>query len=313
LLIGGGAGLFFERQSAYDNNIRRIPKAFPGGQRPSAGPDGAENWLLLGSDRRDQGDPGYGKISGERADTIMLAHLPADRKTAYLVSFPRDLWVTIPGRGRSKINAAYSYGGSSLLIATIEKLSGVRIDHFGIIDFSGMRQMTDALGGVDVRLSRAIHDPKNKITWQAGVNHLNGDRALKFVRQRYGLPGGDFDRIKRQQAFMKALARKSVSRGTFTNPLKLNAFLNALTKSVSVDDSVTIGDLRSQALSFRNVRAGDIEFMTVPTRGTGNVRRQSVVFLDSVRSPLLFNAIRGDKMGDYVKSGDNGNKVDSVN
>lgn len=313
LLVIGAVGLFYERQSTFDRNIQRIPKAFPSGQRPPAGPEGTENWLLLGSDRRDPGDPGFGKISGERADTIMLAHLPADRRKAYLVSFPRDAWVTIPGHGKDKINAAYAYGGSALLIATIEKLTGVRIDHFGVIDFAGMRSMTDALGGVDVRLDRAVYDPKSKVRWRAGVNHLDGERALMFVRQRYGLSGGDFDRIKRQQAFLKALARKAVSRGTFTNPLKLNAFLNALTKSVSVDDSVTISKLRSQALSYRNLRANDIAFMTVPTRGTAQVRGQSIVRLHPVKSPLLFDALRTDKVDEYLKSQGDDNEVDSVN
>jgi LCP family protein required for cell wall assembly len=314
LLAGGAVGLAFNRQSAYDRNIKRIPGAFPTGpDRPAAGPQGVENWLLLGSDKRGPGDPGYGKIGGERADTIMLLHLPADHKAAYLVSFPRDAWVSIPGHGKTKINAAYAYGGSRLLIETIEKLTGVRIDHFGTIDFAGMRTMTDALGGVDVRVNQTIYDPNNKVTWKAGVNHLNGDLALKFVRQRYGLARGDFARIERQQAFLKALAKKAVSRGTFTNPLKLNAFLDALTKSVSVDDSVKIGHLRSRALSFRNLRAGDISFMTVPTRGTGRERGQSVVYLHALKSPMLFDALRRDRMGDYLKNKNALNRVDKVN
>lgn len=314
VLVASVVGLVLNRQSAYDRNMKRIPNAFPSGpDRPAAGAAGAENWLLLGSDKRDPGDPGYGKIGGQRADTIMLAHLPADHKAAYLVSFPRDSWVTIPGHGKSKINAAYAYGGSALLIQTIEKITGVRVDHFGIIDFGGLRTMTDALGGVDVRIDRAVHDPKNKVTWKAGVNHLNGDLALKFVRQRYGLPDGDFGRIKRQQAFLKALAKKSVSRGTFTNPLKLNAFLDALTKSVSVDDSVKIGHLRSRALNFRDLRAGDISFMTAPTQGTGREGAQSVVYLHSLKAPLLYDALRRDRMGDYLKNKNALNKVDKVN
>jgi LCP family protein required for cell wall assembly len=313
LAAGGLTALGFERQSAYDRNIRRITKAFPTNpDRPPAGPAGAENWLLLGSDRRGKNDPGYGKIGGERADTIILAHLPADRKGAFLVSIPRDSWVTIPGRGKSKINAAYAYGGSALLIQTVEKLTSARIDHFGIIDFEGMRSMTNALGGVDVRVNQTVHDPKNKVTWKAGVNHLNGDLALKFVRQRYGLPGGDFDRIKRQQAFLKALAKKAVSRGTFTNPLKLNAFLDALTKSVSVDDSVRIADLRSRAISFRDLRANDIAFMTVPTKGTGSVGGQSVVLLNQTKAPVLYDALRRDRVGDYLKTKKTANSVDEV-
>jgi LCP family protein required for cell wall assembly len=269
--------------------------------------------MLIGSDTRVEGErPGQTSFGGQRSDTIMLVHLPKDRKAAYLVSIPRDSWVNIPGRGKSKINAAFSWGGSPLLISTIEGLTGVRVDHFAILNFEGMKTVTDALGGVDVRINETITDPMHHQTWQAGVNHLDGERALWFVRQRYGLSGGDFDRIKRQQAFLKALASKAVSRGTFTNPLKLNAFLSAMTKSVSVDDTVSVGKLRSLAFSFRNIRASDIGFMTAPTRGTGRQGAQSVVFLDPVKCKQLFQALRQDSVGTYLQNRGLTNKVDTV-
>lgn len=314
LLAGGTAGLFFERQNAYNHNIKRIPGALPNyANRPAAGPKGVENWLLIGSDTRTEGaQPGQTSYGGQRSDTIMLVHLPKDRKAAYLVSIPRDSWVTIPGHGKSKINAAFSWGGSPLLIRTVETLTGVRIDHFAILNFEGMQTMTDALGGVDVRVSQTVTDPMHHQTWPAGVNHLDGERALWFVRQRYGLTGGDFDRIKRQQAFLKALANKAVSRGTFRNPLKLNAFLDALTKSVSVDDTVRMGHLRSLAFGARGMRAGDIAFMTAPTRGTGRVGAQSVVFLDPAKDKVLFQALRQDTVGDYLKNRQATNNVDTV-
>jgi LCP family protein required for cell wall assembly len=314
LLTAGGTGLFFERQGAYNDNITRIPDAFPSeANRPPAGPRGAENWLLIGSDTRVEGNrPGRTSVGGQRSDTIMLVHLPKDRKGAYLVSIPRDSWVTIPGRGKSKINAAFSWGGSPLLIRTVEALTGVRVDHFAILNFEGMKTVTDALGGVDVRVTETVTDPMHNQTWKAGVNHLDGERALWFVRQRYGLEGGDFDRIKRQQAFLKALAAKAVSRGTFTNPLKLNAFLGAMTKSVSVDDTVTVGKLRSLAFGFRNIRAGDISFMTAPTRGTGSQGSQSVVFLDPAKCRQLFQAMRRDQVGDYLRNRGGANRVDTV-
>ncbi len=314
LLAGAGTGLFFERQGAYNNNIRRIPGALPSyANRPAPGPKGVENWLLIGSDTRvEGGQANQTTYGGQRSDTIMLVHLPKNRKAAYLVSFPRDSWVTIPGHGKSKINAAFSWGGSPLLIRTIETVTGVRIDHFAILNFEGMQTMTDALGGVDVRVSQTVTDPMHHQTWSAGVNHLNGERALWFVRQRYGLAGGDFDRIKRQQAFLKALANKAVSRGTFRNPLKLNAFLEALTKSVSVDDTVRMGNLRSLAFGARGMRAGDIAFMTAPTRGTGRAGNQSVVFLDPVKDKILFDALRQDTVADYLRERRTTNDVDTV-
>jgi LCP family protein required for cell wall assembly len=314
LLAGTGTALFFERQSAYNNNVKRIPGALPNyAGRPGAGPKGVENWLLIGSDTRVEGEQAnQTSYGGQRSDTIMLVHLPKDRKAAYLISFPRDSWVTIPGHGKSKINAAFSWGGYPLLIRTIESLTGARVDHFAILNFEGMQTMTNALGGVDVRVSQTVTDPMHHQTWQAGVNHLDGERALWFVRQRYGLAGGDFDRIKRQQAFLKALANKAVSRGTFRNPLKLNRFLEALTKSVSVDDTVGMGDLRSLAFSARGMRAGDIAFMTAPTKGTGRVGTQSVVFLDPVKDKALFTALRQDTVADYLRDRQAANKVDTV-
>ncbi len=321
LLAGGATGLFFERQRTYDRNIQRIPGAFPAeAGRPVRAPGRAENWLLVGSDRRaDQATTGRDaneplwRYGAQRADTIMLVHLPVDRDRAYLVSFPRDSWVPIQGYGNAKINAALSFGGPPLLIATIERLTGVRVDHFAILDFEGLRSMTDALGGVDVRVARTVGDPARNGVWPAGTHHLDGARALDFVRQRYNLPGGDLDRIKRQQAFLKALAGRVVDTGTLANPLKLNAFLEASTKAVSVDESLTISRLRSLALQLRSVRAGDIVFMTAPIAGTGTEGRQSVVYLDRAKGQPLYRALGADAVEGYLAgAGGSANQVDEV-
>jgi LCP family protein required for cell wall assembly len=321
LLVGGTAGLLLERQRAYDRNIRRIPGAFPAEpDRPARAPGRAQNWLLVGSDRRaDQATTGgdanqpLWRYGAQRADTIMLVHLPADRDRAYLVSFPRDAWVPIQGHGNAKLNAAFSFGGPPLLIATIERLTRVRVDHFAILDFEGFRSMTDALGGVDVQVTRTVWAPAQKVRWPAGIHHLDGARALDFVRQRHNLPGGDLGRIKRQQAFLKALARQAVDRGTLTNPLKLNAFLDAVTKAVSVDESLTTSTLRSLALQFRSVRPGDLVFVTTPVAGTGTEGRQSVVYLDRAKGQPLYRALRTDAVAAYLGgAGGSVNQVDEV-
>jgi LCP family protein required for cell wall assembly len=321
LLVGGAIGLLFERQRAYDQNIQRIPGAFPAERgRPARAPGPAQNWLLVGSDRRaDQATTGRDtnqplwRHGAQRADTIMLVHLPADRSRAYLVSVPRDSWLPIQGHGNAKLNAAFSFGGPPLLIATIERLTGVRVDHFAILDFEGFRSMTDALGGVEVRVARTVRDPARKVVWPAGTHHLDGARALDFVRQRYNLPGGDLGRIKRQQAFLKALAGRVVGRGTLANPLKLNAFLEASTKAVSVDESLTISRLRSLALQFRSVRAGDVVFLTAPVAGTRTEGRQSVVYLDRAKGQLLYRALRVDAVEGYLAgAGGTVNQVDQV-
>jgi LCP family protein required for cell wall assembly len=321
LVALGATGLLLERQRAYDRNIQRIPGAFPPEpERPARAPGRAQNWLLVGSDRRaDQATTGLDahaplwRYGAQRADTIMLFHLPADRSRAYLVSFPRDAWVPIRGHGNAKLNAAFSFGGPPLLIATIERLTGVRVDHFAILDFEGFRSMTDAVGGVSVRVARTVRDPARKVVWPVGTHHLDGARALDFVRQRHNLPGGDLGRIKRQQAFLKALAGQVVDRGTLANPLKLNALLEASTKAVSVDESLTISKLRSLALQFRSVRAGDIDFLTAPVAGTGTEGRQSVIYLDRAKGKQLYRALQEDTVEEYLAgAGDAVNQVDHV-
>jgi LCP family protein required for cell wall assembly len=321
LLIAVAAGLLLERQRAYDRNIRRIPGAFPAeSDRPARAAGRAQNWLLVGSDRRadrattgrDANQPLW-RYGAQRADTIMLVHLPADRDRAYLVSFPRDAWVPIQGHGKAKLNAAFSFGGPPLLIATIEGLTGVRVDHVAILDFEGFKSMADALGGVNVRVVGTVRDPARQVVWPAGTHHLDGARALDFVRQRHNLPGGDLGRIKRQQAFLKALAGQVVEGGTLANPLKLNALLEAFTKAVSVDESLTISRLRSLALQFRSVRTGDVVFATAPVAGMGTEGRQSVVYLDRAKGQGLYQALREDTLERYLAdASDAFNQVDHV-
>jgi LCP family protein required for cell wall assembly len=321
LVVGGAAGLFLERQRAYDKNIQRIPGAFPPEpDRPAPAPGRAQTWLLVGSDRRaDQATTGRDaneplwRYGGQRADTIMLVHLPAGRGGIHLVSFPRDAWVPIQGHGNAKLNAAFSFGGPPLLIATMERLTGVRVDHFAILDFEGFRSMTDALGGVTVRVARTVRDPARQVVWPAGTHHLDGARALDFVRQRHNLPGGDLGRIKRQHAFLKALAGQVADRGTLVNPLKLNAFLEASTRAVSVDESLTISRLRSLALQFRSVRASDLVFLTAPVAGAGTEGRQSVVYLDRAKGQPLYQALATNTVEEYLAgAGGSVNRVDQV-
>lgn len=317
LIVAGLGGLVWQRQSSYNGNIDRIQGVMPEANRPGPNVAGTENWLLVGSDRRsDEQTTGEGneawKPGQQRTDTIMLMHLPADRKKAYLISFPRDSWVDVPGYGRQKINAAFSYGGPKLLIQTIEGLTGVRIDHYGAIDFAGFESMVDALGGVTVNIKNSVYDPARKVNWQAGPQELDGEEALLFVRQRYNLPNGDFDRMKRQQALLRALAKKAADSGTLTNPLKLDRFLSALTKSISVDEGLSGGDLRSLALSMRNVRVSDVTFLTTPHKGTGMVQKQSVVFLDPQKAKVLFDAVKTAEMAQYVQRYGGGNNLGAV-
>jgi anionic cell wall polymer biosynthesis LytR-Cps2A-Psr (LCP) family protein len=287
VIVAGTAGAGLYLANKLDKNIKRIDNVFselPEEERPNKVPVAADamNVLLVGSDVRAQGQTtgsaGLPTGADERSDTIMLVHLPADRDNAYVVSLPRDSWVPIPGRGTAKINAAYAYGGPTLLVRTIEQLTDVQIDHYAQIDFAGFKAMTDAVGGVDV----------------PGAGHLGGDQALAYVRERKSLPNGDFDRIKRQHAFLRALMTKST--GTLTDPGAFTDLLEAVTRAVSVDDGMSAGDLRSLTLGMRGVRSADVHFHTAPTEGTGMVGNQSVVFLDPQADRALWTAIRNDAM-----------------
>ncbi|MEV4167492.1 LCP family protein [Nonomuraea dietziae] len=291
MVLAGGFALLMQRQYVYDGNIRRIAEPFPvESERPGKTVGEAQNWLLIGSDRRP------GEQGAQRADTIMILHLPADRRRIYVVGIPRDAYVPIKGHGNDKINASYAYGGPRLLISTVERFTGVRIDHFAAVDFAGFVAMTRALGGVDVYVARTTYDPMNKVTWKQGKVHLDGERSLLFVRQRYNLPGGDFDRIRRQQAVIKAMGRKLRDSSLFA----IDEFLQESTKSLSVDPGVTMSLLRGLAFDLRGVE--DLTALTTPHLGSATIRGASVVKIDEKKAEKLFAAVRQDALADYVEA-----------
>jgi LCP family protein required for cell wall assembly len=293
------------------DDIPRVP-AFEGiseGERPTQPREARDSLtvLLVGSDARSD-DPTTGTAASgvtwspgaQRTDTIMLVHVPADRQSLHVVSIPRDTWVPVPGHGSAKINAAYSWGGPPLLVQTVEALTDVRIDHVAIVDFAGFRAMTDAVGGVDVTVPETVHDSYNDKTWTAGTHHVDGAEALLFVRQRAGLAGGDLDRIARQQQFLSALADEVVSADVLTNPFALDDLLGAVTDSLTVDDALTGGRMRDLALSMRDVRGDDITDTTAPIAGPGWVDGQSVLWLDDAAARPLFDALRHDRMEQWL-------------
>jgi len=315
ILVGGGAGAAYFASQHIGNSVKRIPNAFtdiPAKTRPTKATTGhaakAMNILLAGSDLRASGHTTGkdAKISteweqgGQRTDAIMLVHISGDRKSAYVMSIPRDSWVSIPGYGKNKINAAYSFGGPSLFIRTIEKLTDVHIDHLAFIDWDGFKSLTDALGGVDLTLDSRVQGVSGK-TYGPGKVHMNGTDALDYVRERHTVPGGDFGRQKRQQNFLRAVMHKLLSQGTLKNPIKLTKALNAIADNLSVDDTFSTGDMRSLALSMRNIRSSNVTFMSVPNAGTGTEGSQSVVYLDTKKCDRLWKAINADDIAHYIE------------
>lgn len=253
------------------------------------------NFVLMGSDSRDPNDERAG-----RSDTLMILHLDADRKHAYLISFPRDMWVPIPGHGTAKINAAYAWGGSALTVQTLEQMLDVRMNHVAIVDFDGFIKLTDELGGVTITNDYAFskkgyHYPKGKIT-------LSGEKALWFVRERKQLPHGDFDRAANQRKVVKAILAKGMSPSVLANPAKFTAFVSGLASSVTVDDGLTDAEIRSLAFSSRGMSPSDIITLQAPVSGTGTSSDgQSIDIVNDAQLAVMAKALRHDDMGAYVK------------
>ena len=236
------------------------------------------NILLLGSDTREgQGNSNIGGDTPGLSDTTILLHLSADRDRAYGVSIPRDSMVerpecerkdgqgTDPG-GLRMFNEAYAVGGPACTIKTVESITNIRINHFVVVDFNGFKNMVDALGGVPVCVPEEVNDNIGHIYLPAGSYEVKGQQALSYVRLRHGLSeNGDIGRMKRQQAFLAAMANKAISAGTLLNPVRLYNFLDAATKSLTTDpDLASLGKLRGLAGQMKDIGLGKIQFLTVP-------------------------------------------------
>jgi LCP family protein required for cell wall assembly len=265
--------------SAYqrlDSNIATIDPSDGLGEVRPAKENQALNVLAIGSDTREGANSVVGGDSPGLADTTMVVHLSADNTWAAGVSIPRDSMVQMPdcvgpdGRivpgALRQFNAAYPIGGPVCVQRTVESLTGLRIDHFVVVDFVGFVDMVDAVGGVTVYIPEPISDPNSKIYFETGCQTLDGKKALDYVRVRHGVGNGsDTGRIERQQAFLSSLIQKVTSSGVLFNPIELYDFLDAVTRSVTTDTG--IGSIRSMASIAVRVRAiglESIEFTTVP-------------------------------------------------
>jgi LCP family protein required for cell wall assembly len=306
VLLAGTAAAGWWYVHSVESSVARV-NAFsdvPTQSRPQKAPEaaGAENLLILGSDSRDPNN-----TSGSRSDTIILAHLPKGQGSAQLVSIPRDTWVHIPrakdgqhGDADAKINAAYAWGGIPLVVQTVESFTGVRIDHVAVVDFGGFKEIIDALGGVDIDVEQAFTSnyafggPR---TFQQGMQHMDGQAALDYSHERHAFADGDFARIRHQQQMIKAVLDKAASAGLLTDPGRLNAFLRSTAKAVSVDQTMSIVDT---AMQLRHLRSGNLTFATNPSSGTGMVGDQSVVFANTAKDKVLYDAIRRDAVPDIL-------------
>jgi LCP family protein required for cell wall assembly len=297
LLAGCGWGWYLGQvASATVNRTDALPSS---GNEGSGSAGAAMNMLLVGTDSRSelseqqQDELHTGGDSGQNTDTMILVHVPADGSAASFVSFPRDSYVDIPGHGQDKLNAAYAYGyadadpsagedqklasGAQLLVQTISQLTGLQVDHYAEIDLLGFFNLSSVVGGVDVNLCKAVDDTKySGAVFPAGEQTITGADALKFVRQRHGLPRGDFDRIVRQQVFIAGIMRKMVSEDVLLDLGKQRQLVQAVAQSMTVDQSL---DLMQLAQQMQSVDLGSVDFQTVPNVGTDKEGAKSIVRL----------------------------------
>lgn len=267
--------------------------------KPAVDAGNSQNILLLGSDTRS------GSVTNNRqdarADVIQLVHISAGNKSVQVIHFPRDLYVSIPGHGKNKINAAFAYGGPALLAQTMSQmLGGVVIDRYAIIDFKGFADLTNDLGGVNVYVSQAF-DENGFGHLSKGFHKMNGAQALGFVRERHQLKEGDIDRGRDQQAWISAVLRKTLSAGTLFNPVKLTDTVKDLTKYTEVDAGTSASDIRSLALDMRNLRSRDITYFTAPFSGFAtNPVAGDIDVVDEPQMKKLGQALYHDKMSGYT-------------
>ncbi|MGZ5398365.1 MAG: LCP family protein [Nocardioides sp.] len=247
-------------------------------KEPVEGPQEQLNILVMGSDTRDcDGCALDNETGGEASDTTILFHLSADRKRAYGVSIPRDTIVDRPsckaedGSRTDEAtdvmwNEAFSIGGPTCTVQQFEAMTGVFIDHIVVVNFAGFEDMVDAIGGVPVCIPEDIVDPEHGINIPAGTREIEGREALNYVRARYTLgDGSDIGRIKRQQAFIAAMAEKVISADTLARVDRLARFLNAATNSLTVDDGLeSVIDIAQIGVSFQGIGLGNIQFLTAP-------------------------------------------------
>lgn len=243
--------------------------------------EGPINILLVGSDTRKGQGKGYGTETSVLADVMILLHVSADRKNATAVSFPRDLMVPWPAcpstsggpgylpQSLGQLNATIANGGPGCTLLTIEQLTGLKIPYLAMIEFNGVIEMSNAIGGVDVCVAQEINDPYTQTYLQPGEYTLQGKAALQFLRTRHGVgDGSDLSRISNQQVFLTSLVRKIKSAGVLTNPVQLYSLANAAARNMQLSQSLTdLGTMVSLAASLKDVSLENMVFVQVPSRG----------------------------------------------
>ncbi|MBT2224596.1 LCP family protein [Nonomuraea sp. NEAU-A123] len=311
LMVAGALTGYTLYRDAFSNiNQRPVDKDIINPRPPETG---ALNVLLVGSDTRaGKGNAKYGQADarkadagGKRTDTIILMHISPNRDQARLISFPRDSMVQIPKcknettkqempPRRDMINSAYSSGGVACTMSTLETLTGIRVDHFVEVDFSGFKNIVDALDGIEICLANGVDDKNSHLKLPAGKSVLNGEQALGYVRLRHYGDGSDIQRIKRQQIFLSKVVQKATSSQLLTDVGKLRDFIKATAKSVTMDPDLAndTSQLIEIATSAQKMTAGGVKFTTIPWQPDPDDKNR--VIWRQPDANELFNAIKSD-------------------
>ncbi|RLU99180.1 transcriptional regulator [Streptomyces griseocarneus] len=306
VLVGlGGAGFLYFK---FNGNLNSVDiNAALGKNRPQNIDNGSQDILVLGSDSRAGANSKYGRDEGSsRSDTAMIVHIYAGHKKASIVSIPRDMIVprpacrtpegrTAPAVQHGQFNEAYSIGGAACAVATVEKMTNIRMDHYMEVDFAGFQKLIDKLGGVQVTTTKPIHDKFSHLDLDAGTHRLDGEQSLGLVRTRHGVgDGSDLGRIKLQQAFIKALLDQVKHIGLFTSPTKLYGIADTATKTLTTDKELgSLDKLASFANGLKGIGSGDMHMVTLPV-GDDPLDTNRVIPLPE-QSTLLWDALRNDK------------------
>ncbi|MET9321521.1 LCP family protein [Streptomyces sp. NPDC003038] len=306
LLGGAGLGYFYVK---FNGNLKTvdIDQAL-GADRPQNVDNGSMDILVLGSDSRGGANAEYGQDDGgsARSDTAMILHLYEGHEKASVISIPRDTMVARPactaangktdtGGPRKQFNESFTIGGAACAVKTVEKMSGIRMDHYIEVDFAGFKKIIDNLGGVEVTTTKPIKDEDSHLDLAEGTNKLNGEQALGLVRTRKTVgDGGDLGRIQLQQAFIKALIKQVKGIGVFDNPKRLLDLADSGTKALTTDKA--LGDVKSLmgfAQGLQSIDAQDMHMITLPV--TVDPRDPDRVAPLSKESKMVWDALLADQ------------------
>lgn len=276
-----------------NSKLNRVAAVADYSGRPAQGP--GQNWLIAGG-------PGSPLTSQQSAqlhvtqaqnkgppDTWMLLHMGSNGPV--LISLPRDSWVPIPGNGESKLNAAYSFGGSKLAVQTVETVTGVHIDHFMMVGYSNLVNVVNAIGGVTMCVKAPMHDSYSGVNLNAGCQNLNGIQALSYARDRHGFATSDLQRVQDQRALLKAMLDKMTSPATMLNPFHSIPGAFGAAEALTVDQGTQLYQLAQVAFALKNPKSG-----TVPIANDAYPTADGdAVLWNHGQAAQLFNDIQNDQ------------------